>query len=93
MLHLAPGRSAITIETADAARVVLLGGEPFAEDLIMWWNFVGRSHEDIVRARDDWMTGQRFGKVVGCSHPPLPAPELPIVRLRARDRHGRPRGT
>jgi redox-sensitive bicupin YhaK (pirin superfamily) len=91
MLYLAPGRSAITIEAAGAARVVLLGGEPFAEDLVMWWNFVGRSHEDIVRARDDWMAGQRFGKVVDCSHPPLPAPELPTVRLRARDRHGRRR--
>ena len=34
--------------TADA-RVLLLGGAPFEESIVMWWNFVGRSNEDIVR--------------------------------------------
>jgi hypothetical protein len=68
---------------------VLLGGEPFAEDLVMWWNFVGRSHEEIVQAREDWAAGRRFGAVVGCDHAPLPAPDLPTVRLKPRDRNGR----
>jgi quercetin 2,3-dioxygenase len=92
LLYLAPGRADAPIEVDGAARVVLLGGEPFTEDLVMWWNFVGRSHEDIARARDDWMSGRRFGAVVDCAHPPLPAPDLPTVRLKARDRHGRTRG-
>jgi hypothetical protein len=35
------------------------------------------------------MAGRRFGRVGGCTHEPLPAPELPTVRLKARDRHGR----
>jgi redox-sensitive bicupin YhaK (pirin superfamily) len=89
LLYLAPGRSELTVEAAGAARVVLLGGEPFEEDLVMWWNFVGRSHEEIVQAREDWMAGRRFGRVGGCSAEPLPAPALPTVRLKARDRHGR----
>ncbi|WP_125099054.1 pirin family protein [Leucobacter chromiireducens] len=38
----------------DGARVLLIGGEPLGEELIMWWNFMGRSHEDIARARADW---------------------------------------
>jgi len=91
LLYLAPGRSEALLEVDGAARMVVLGGEPFDEDLVMWWNFVGRSHEDIVSARDDWASGRRFGAVVDCAHPPLPAPELPTVRLKARDRHGRSR--
>jgi hypothetical protein len=91
LLYLAQGRSEALVEADGAARVVLLGGEPFDEDLVMWWNFVGRSHEDIVRAREDWTAGRRFGEVDDCAHPPLPAPELPTVRLKARDRNGRSR--
>jgi redox-sensitive bicupin YhaK (pirin superfamily) len=89
LLYLAPGRSEVTVEVPGEARVFLLGGLPFEEDLVMWWNFVGRSHEEIVQAREDWMAGRRFGRVGGCTHQPLPAPELPTVRLKARDRHGR----
>jgi redox-sensitive bicupin YhaK (pirin superfamily) len=89
LLYLAPGRSELTIETPGEARAFLLGGEPFEEELVMWWNFVGRSHEEIVAAREDWMAGRRFGRVSGCSADPLPAPALPTVRLLARDRHGR----
>jgi redox-sensitive bicupin YhaK (pirin superfamily) len=89
LLYVGPGRSELTVESPETARVFLLGGLPFEEDLVMWWNFVGRSHEEIVQAREDWMAGRRFGRVGGCTHEPLPAPELPTVRLKARDRHGR----
>nr|BFE82499.1 hypothetical protein GCM10020093_051000 [Planobispora longispora] len=80
------------VEVAGEARLFLLGGEPFDEPLVMWWNFVGRSHEEIVQARDDWAAGRRFGTVADCSAAPLPAPEMPTVRLKARDRHGRTAG-
>jgi redox-sensitive bicupin YhaK (pirin superfamily) len=88
LLYLAPGRAEFTVEAKQPARMILLGGEPFQEDLVMWWNFVGRSHEEIVQAREDWIAGRRFGQVAGCSAEPLPAPALPMVRLKARDRHG-----
>jgi hypothetical protein len=42
-----------------------------------------------VQARTDWMAGRRFGRVAGCTGDPLPAPEMPIVVLKARDRYGR----
>jgi redox-sensitive bicupin YhaK (pirin superfamily) len=90
LLYLGQNRSEISIEVSGAARLVLLGGTPFEEPLVMWWNFVGRSHEEIVRARDDWMAGRRFGAVTGCAADPLPAPEMPTVRLKARTRHGHP---
>jgi redox-sensitive bicupin YhaK (pirin superfamily) len=38
----------------EGARVLLLGGEPFGEEVVMWWNFVGRSHEDVASAREAW---------------------------------------
>ncbi|MGW5485511.1 pirin family protein [Streptosporangium sandarakinum] len=93
LLYLGRGCSEVSIEAAEAAgetRLFLLGGEPFEEPLVMWWNFVGRTHEEIVRARDEWMRGdRRFGAVDGCDEDPLPAPVMPTVRLKARDRHGR----
>ena len=44
----------ITIEVPSAARILLLGGEPLGEPLYMWWNFVGRSREEIAQASSDW---------------------------------------
>ncbi|ORW87669.1 pirin [Mycobacterium sp. IEC1808] len=69
------------------ARVLLLGGTPFAEELVMWWNFVGRSHDDIAGYRRLWQDGdERFGAVTGYrgSVTRLPAPPLPTARLRPR---------
>jgi len=70
--------------------VVSIGGEPFEEGLVMWWNFVARSHEEIVEARNDWAAGRRFGVVHGYAGDRLPAPDMPIVRLKPRGREGRP---
>ncbi len=43
---------------------MLLGGPPFREQLVMWWNFVGRSHEDIAAYRQQWENHDaRFGAV------------------------------
>ena len=78
---------------ADGARVLLLGGEPFEEQIVMWWNFVGRSHEEIEAFRAEWTAGlaaggsERFGVVRGFDGDPLPAPALPNARLTPRGRH------
>lgn len=51
----------------------------------MWWNFVGRTHEDVERWRAQWQVADpRFGEVVGFEAARLPAPELPALRLRPR---------
>ncbi|WP_030459359.1 pirin family protein [Kitasatospora sp. NRRL B-11411] len=84
--HLPPGRTTLTLTNTSAtpARLILLGGPPFGEDIVMWWNFIGRSTEEIVQARLDWEKGVRFGEVQGYPGDRLPAPELPNVTLRAR---------
>jgi redox-sensitive bicupin YhaK (pirin superfamily) len=89
LLYLDRGRTELAVGSAAGARLFLLGGEPFEEPLVMWWNFVGRTHEEIAQARDDWMAGRRFGVVHGYAGDPLPAPEMPTVRLKARARDGR----
>jgi redox-sensitive bicupin YhaK (pirin superfamily) len=88
LLHLGPGRRDVEFRGLTDARLALLGGEPFDEPLVMWWNFVGRSHEEIVEARSDWMAGRRFGAVTEDPADRLPAPPMPTTRLKARDRHG-----
>ena len=66
----------------------------------MWWNFVGRDHDEVVQARADWMAqisdndgfvsdsseifDGRFGVVEGDHLPPIPAPALPHAKLKAR---------
>lgn len=87
LLYLGCGRSGLPMRSDQAARVLLLGGEPFAEEIVMWWNFVGRDHDEIVAAREDWMGGRRFGTVHGDDGKPLPAPPMPNVRLKPRGRH------
>ncbi|MEY9843895.1 redox-sensitive bicupin YhaK (pirin superfamily) [Streptacidiphilus sp. BW17] len=87
LLYLGCGRRSLPLRADDGpASVMLLGGEPFAEKLVMWWNFVGRSHEEIAAARQDWMAGDRFGEVHGYDGHPIPAPELPSLRLKPRGR-------
>ncbi|WP_328975264.1 pirin family protein [Streptomyces canus] len=67
------------------ARTILLGGPPFEEEIVMWWNFIGRSHEDIVKAREDWQAGSdRFGEVEGHPGGRLPAPALPNAVITPR---------
>lgn len=62
LLYLGAGRTGIELASEQGALLFLLGGEPLADDLVMWWNFVGRSHEEIVQARDEWESGSgHFG--------------------------------
>ncbi|WP_407319403.1 pirin family protein [Isoptericola halotolerans] len=55
LAYVAPGRSRVTVSAgARPVRAVLIGGEPFGEDVVMWWNFVGRTYEEVVEARAAW---------------------------------------
>lgn len=91
--YICPGPDTLTLENTSSlpARLVLLGGEPFDEEIVMWWNFVGRSHDEIVRFRKDWEAGsERFGRVEGYTGEVqrLPAPVLPNARLKPRRQPG-----
>jgi quercetin 2,3-dioxygenase len=89
--YLAAGttRVELTNPGAEPARVLLLGGAPFDEDIVMWWNFVGRSHDEIVAFREAWERGSdQFGRIDGYAGAPqrLPAPALPNARITPRSR-------
>ncbi len=87
LLYLGSGRDAVEVSSTEGALLFLLGGEPFEDEIVMWWNFVARSHEEIVDARDAWeASGPRFGHVVDHGDERVPAPPLPAVRLTRRRR-------
>lgn len=93
LLDLGRGRRELALRSETGVTLLLLGGEPYTDPLVMWWNFVGGSHDEVVAARADWEaetdgTGleggaARFGAVPG-GEPRLPAPRLPHARLRPR---------
>ncbi|WP_067501038.1 pirin family protein [Actinoplanes sp. TFC3] len=92
LLYLGTGRSALTLTTGDPAKLLLLGGEPFDEKVVMWWNFVARDHEEVAAARAAWEAtadgaGEgEFGEVEGYDGVRIPAPPMPITRLVPRGR-------
>jgi len=101
LIYVPPGSPQLALAAYDEpVRLLLLGGEPFGESIVMWWNFVGRTHDEVVAFREEWqaqitdgdvvvadsqdVSGGRFGVVVGDHLPPIPAPEMPHVRLKQR---------
>jgi redox-sensitive bicupin YhaK (pirin superfamily) len=81
LYYLGTQRTDMTIASASGARVLLVGGAPFAETILMWWNFVARTPDEIRRGRDDWEAHRRFGEVEAYDGPRLAAPDL--IRLAA----------
>ena len=101
LTYVPPGAATLALTAYDVpVRLLLLGGEPFGESIVMWWNFVGRTHDEIVAFREEWQTqitadgwvvgdsqdvdDGRYGVVVGDHLPPIPAPPLPNARLKQR---------
>jgi len=81
LLYFSPGREELTLRTEGAARILLIGGTPFGEEILVWWNFVARTREEIAQATRDWNAG-RFGAVHGSPAPALVAPEVAGLNLR-----------
>jgi redox-sensitive bicupin YhaK (pirin superfamily) len=61
--YLGTNRSSVEFKSRGEGRVLLLGGPPFPEKILMWWNFVAHTPEEIALARSDWQRHQRFGEV------------------------------
>jgi redox-sensitive bicupin YhaK (pirin superfamily) len=74
--YLGTHRSTADFSTRAGARLLLIGGLPFRETILMWWNFVARAPEEIAEARADWEMHRRFGEVAGYRGPRLAAPDL-----------------
>jgi len=85
LAHLPSGSTSIELSAAGPNRFFVVGGVPLGEQLVMWWNFVGRTAEEIASARDSWATRDgRFGEVRGYPGAPLAAPPLPPGTLKPR---------
>jgi hypothetical protein len=71
--YLGIGRDEVPVEVDEPTRVLLLGGTPFPEPLLMWWNYVARTRDEINAAHRDWSSAApRFGQV-----------DTPLARLDA----------
>jgi redox-sensitive bicupin YhaK (pirin superfamily) len=87
---LAPGSSALELSCDVDTRLLLIGGPPFGEQIVMWWNFVGRDHDELVRYRAQWEArldeGDRVRFELPADDPegPLHAPALPRSRMIPR---------
>jgi redox-sensitive bicupin YhaK (pirin superfamily) len=82
LLYLGRARTGLTLSCEAPARILLIGGEPFGEHVLLWWNFVARHTGEIEEATRDWNAGRRFGAVHGSPSAPLVAPELAGLHLR-----------
>ena len=67
LLYFAPGRAELRLQGDAEAQILLLGGQPFGQPVLLWWNFVGRTQDDMAEALADWQAspnqGGRFGTV------------------------------
>ncbi|MBW3085205.1 hypothetical protein KEM60_01402 [Austwickia sp. TVS 96-490-7B] len=87
------GRARLDLATLTGCHLLMIGGTPFTEEFILWWNLLAASHDEVVTARASWeRQDDRFGTIPG-GPPRAGAPQMPPVRLRPRRgsvRHGRP---
>ncbi|MDR5866277.1 pirin family protein [Halomonas koreensis] len=78
LAYLGRGRESVTLSLPAGARVILVGGEPLDEEILIWWNFVGHSKAEIAEAQRDWEAGsERFGRIPDYDGEPLTPPPLP----------------
>ena len=88
--YLEPGRETIEVVAAEDALVLVLGGPPFGEQIVMWWNFIGRDHDEVAGYREHWQrlladgADEQFSLPDGDPLPPIPAPALPNSRMIKR---------
>jgi redox-sensitive bicupin YhaK (pirin superfamily) len=95
LVYFETGQSKIKISVKTKTKLVLIGGEPFKERLVMWWNFIARSHAEIEEMRVMWNDQENrekgqdnFGVFEDEVGGWIPAPEMPNVQLRGRGQAG-----
>ena len=69
LYYLGTTRSEASVSSRTGARVLLIGGPPFPETILMWWNFVARTPEEFAQARTDREERRRFGEVAAYNGP------------------------
>lgn len=77
LLYLPCGKSTTPIHLKKDSRILIIGGEPFKEDILIWWNFVARTKEEMIEATNAWNNHTAFGEVKGYQGEELSPPPLP----------------
>lgn len=78
MVVLEPGINQIEVQLHKGSRLLLIGGEPFESPILLWWNFVGRTQEELKQATEQWINQDaRFGSIPEYDGPRLEAPAFP----------------
>lgn len=76
LLYLPCGQLEIPVQLQKGSRVLIIGGEPFKEDILIWWNFVARTKEEMLAAANAWNNQTAFGEVKGYQGERLTPPSL-----------------
>ena len=82
-LYFAPGRTTLDVLCQEQAQLLILGGLPFDETIIVWWNLVARTQGEIEAALADWKAGKFAPVRAGSAAAALAAPDLSGMQLRA----------
>lgn len=85
LYYVPKGQKEVILQTTSSAKLILIGGEPLNEQIVIWWNFIGRNHEEILSMREAWENyDARFPDFKNEIGERIPAPQLPNIRLTAR---------
>lgn len=76
LYYLGLNRQELDLSSREGARLLLIGGVPFQEKILMWWNFVASSSDELLAARTDWENHERFGDVPRYQGQRIPAPSF-----------------
>lgn len=82
LLYLGRGRESLGLDSIAPSRMLLIGGAPFGEEILVWWNFVARTTDELEAATRDWIEDRRYGEVRGARGTPLVAPDPRGLRLK-----------
>lgn len=84
LMYLGAGRTHLSLRCAGPAQLLIIGGVPFDEEILLWWNFVGRTQAEIEAATYEWNHNvERFGEVRGSTSPRLAAPDMAGLQIKA----------
>jgi hypothetical protein len=76
LLYLPYGKPNTPVSVQEGSRILIIGGQPFQEDILIWWNFVARTKEEMIEAANAWDNHTAFGEVKGYAGKELTPPSL-----------------
>jgi redox-sensitive bicupin YhaK (pirin superfamily) len=72
LAYFGTGRDELPLKMQEPTRAMLLGGVPFDETVLMWWNFVARNRDEMIDAYRHWSDDDGFFGQVRSRLPRIP---------------------